>query len=114
MRSVRDDRGYNQGWAGGRATAGELVDCLRAIRRYYPRVASDELKVTLLQDLPRLLPELSERLGRSAHASLARRGVDVRVGLPETSKSRAAAKAAGLVVDTPAAVSEWADVIRPA
>ena len=47
-----------------------------------------------------------------AHAlNLKDSGVDVKVGLPETSKSRAAAKAAGLVVDTPAAVSEWADVI---
>ena len=43
----------------GVETAGELVDCLRSIRRYYPRVAADELKVTLLQDQPRLLLELS-------------------------------------------------------
>ncbi len=63
----------------GVETAGELVDCLAAIRRYYPRVRPDELKVTLLHDQPRLLLELSERLGRAAHASLARRGVDVRV-----------------------------------
>ena len=63
----------------GVETAGELVDCLRAIRRYYPRVADGELKVTLLQDLPRLLPELPERLGHSAHVSLAARGVDVRI-----------------------------------
>jgi NADH dehydrogenase len=60
--------------------AGELVGCLASIRRYYPRVARDELKVTLLQDQPRLLLELSERLGRAAHASLARRGVEVRTG----------------------------------
>jgi NADH:ubiquinone reductase (H+-translocating) len=60
--------------------AGELVDCLAHIRRYYPRVRADELRVTLLQDQPRLLLELSERLGRAAHASLARRGVNVRVG----------------------------------
>jgi ketol-acid reductoisomerase len=47
-----------------------------------------------------------------AHAlNLKDSGVDVRVGLPENSKSRAAAKAAGVTVDTPAAVSEWADVI---
>ena len=47
-----------------------------------------------------------------AHAlNLKDSGVDVRVGLPEGSKSRAAAKAAGVTVDTPAAVSEWADVI---
>jgi len=64
----------------GVETAGELVDCLRGLRRYYPRVRPDELKVTLLQDAPRLLLELSERLGRAAHASLAGRGVTVRTG----------------------------------
>ena len=64
----------------GVETAGELIDCLRGIHRYYPLVSADELKVTLLHDGPRLLPELSERLGVAAHGSLARRGVDVRVG----------------------------------
>lgn len=64
----------------GVETAGELVDCLRAIRRYYPRVDPHELQVTLLHDQGRLLPELSERLGHAAHASLAARGVRVRVG----------------------------------
>jgi NADH dehydrogenase len=64
----------------GVETAGELIDCLRAIRRYYPRVGPDELKVTLVHDQMRLLPELSERLGRVAHASLASRGVRVRTG----------------------------------
>ncbi|MFO1316954.1 MAG: NAD(P)/FAD-dependent oxidoreductase [Burkholderiales bacterium] len=64
----------------GVETAGELVDCLAGLRRYYPRVGAFELKVTLLQDHPRLLPELSERLGNAAHASLAARGVHVRVG----------------------------------
>ncbi len=52
--------------------------------------------------------------GSQGHAhslNLKDSGVDVRVGLPEESKSRAAAKAAGVIVDTPAAVSEWADVI---
>ena len=62
----------------GVETAGELVDCLRGIRRYYPRVRTDELSVTLLQDQPRLLLELSERLGAAAHASLSSRGVRVR------------------------------------
>jgi NADH dehydrogenase len=62
----------------GVEVAGELVDCLKSIRRYYPRVAADELKVTVLQEHPRLLPELSESLGAAAHRSLAERGVDVR------------------------------------
>ena len=61
----------------GVETAGELVDCLKSIRRYYPRVNEVELKVTLLQDLPRLLPELSEKLGHAAHKSLVARGVSV-------------------------------------
>ena len=47
-----------------------------------------------------------------AHAlNLKDSGVDVRVGLHEGSKSRAVAEAAGLTVASPAAVSEWADVI---
>ncbi len=65
----------------GVEVAGELVDCLKSIRRYYPRVALDELRVTVLQDQPRLLLELSERLGAAAHRSLAARGVDVRTGI---------------------------------
>jgi NADH dehydrogenase len=64
----------------GVETAGELVDCLAGIRRYYPRVAPGELRVTLLHDGARVLPELSERLSVAAHRSLAARGVDVRVG----------------------------------
>src|ERR1700738_4506666 len=47
-----------------------------------------------------------------AHAlSLKDSGVDVRVGLPARSESRAKAKASGLTVGTPAEVSAWADVI---
>ena len=64
----------------GVEVAGMLADCLRGIARYYPRVARGELAVTLLQDIDRLLPELPERLGRSALRSLAVRGVDVRLG----------------------------------
>lgn len=71
----------------GVETGGELIDCLHSIRRYYPRVGADELKVTLLQEPPRLLLELSERLARAAHHSLARRGVDVRTGAKAVSVS---------------------------
>src|SRR5215469_12459442 len=47
-----------------------------------------------------------------AHAlSLRDSGVDVRVGLPEGSKSRPKAEEQGLRVLTPAEVSAWADVI---
>src|SRR5579864_5858345 len=47
-----------------------------------------------------------------AHAlNLRDSGVDVRVGLPLASKSRAKAIAAGLTVESVADVSKWADVV---
>ncbi len=47
-----------------------------------------------------------------AHAlNLKDSGVDVRVGLPETSRSRGKAADAGLTVTTPAEAAKWADVI---
>lgn len=47
-----------------------------------------------------------------AHSlSLRDSGVQVRVGLPEGSKSRPKAFEQGLDVDTPAEVAKWADVI---
>jgi NADH dehydrogenase len=63
----------------GVETAGALADSLRDIVGYYPRVTPSEVRVTLLHDTERLLPELSERLGSSAHRSLAERGVEVKV-----------------------------------
>jgi NADH dehydrogenase len=85
----------------GVETAGALVDCLAGIRRYYPRVAAEELRVTLLQDQPRLLPELSERLGIAAHRSLASRGVDVRTGARAACvNDRAVALAGGEMIRT--------------
>jgi ketol-acid reductoisomerase len=52
--------------------------------------------------------------GSQGHAhslSLRDSGVDVRIGLPEGSKSRAKAEDEGLAVGTPAEVSAWADLI---
>lgn len=63
----------------GTEVAGELVDCLHSIRRYYPRVAAEELRVTVLHTGDRLLPELPPGLGASALRSLQARGVDVRL-----------------------------------
>ena len=64
----------------GVEVAGELVDCLTGIQRYYPLVRPDELKVTVLQDFERLLPELQHRLGAAALVSLRARTVDVCLG----------------------------------
>jgi NADH dehydrogenase len=64
----------------GVEVAGTLADCLEGIARYYPRVAPGELRLTLVQDIDRLLPELPPRLGLAALASLRSRGVNVVLG----------------------------------
>lgn len=63
----------------GVEVAGEIADFLRGAKRYYPRVDAAELRVTLLHDGDRLLPELPAALGEAAARSLSRRGVDVRL-----------------------------------
>ena len=64
----------------GVEVAGELADVLHGTLRYSPRVGRDALQVTILQDGPRLLPELPECLGEAAARSMRRRGIDVRLG----------------------------------
>jgi NADH:quinone reductase (non-electrogenic) len=64
----------------GVEVAGELADCLKAVQRYYPRVNMDEVMLTVVQDLDRLLPELPVRLGQVAMRSLEGRGVTVLLG----------------------------------
>lgn len=63
----------------GVEVAGGLADFVACARRYYPRVGADELRVTVLQDTERLLPELPASLGERAARSLRERGVDVRL-----------------------------------
>jgi NADH dehydrogenase len=64
----------------GVEVAGTLADFLRGVRRYYPRVAGDELSISLLEGADRLLLELPESLGAAALRSLRERGIDVRLG----------------------------------
>jgi Pyridine nucleotide-disulphide oxidoreductase len=64
----------------GVEVAGELVDCLRSIQRYYPGVPKSDIRVTLVHDQQRLLPELPEALGLSAQRSLSQRGVQILLG----------------------------------
>ena len=63
----------------GVEVAGSLADFLRGARRYYPRVAADELRITLLEGAERLLVELPVSLATSASRSLTSRGIGVRL-----------------------------------
>jgi NADH dehydrogenase len=63
----------------GVEVAGSLACFLRSAGRSYPGADPALLKVCLVQDLDRLLPELSPELGASALATLRRHGVEVRL-----------------------------------
>ncbi len=61
----------------GIEVAGELIDCLHSILPFYRGVDREELCVSVVQNIDRLLPELPQALGRKALASLRERGVAV-------------------------------------
>jgi NADH:ubiquinone reductase (H+-translocating) len=57
----------------------ELQQFVRYVCESYPRVPAQRLKFTLLEAMPKILPELEEDLAAYASQVLTRRGVDVRV-----------------------------------
>jgi NADH dehydrogenase len=64
----------------GVEVAGAVADFVRSARRRYPLIPDGMLRITLLHDQARLLPELPPALGDAAARSLRQRGVDVRLG----------------------------------
>lgn len=63
----------------GVEVAGEIVDFIRASRRYYPCLNEDEIRVILVHGTERLLPELSAPLGEFTYRNMMKSGVDIRL-----------------------------------
>lgn len=61
----------------GVETAGELNDFVRGAGRYYPSVQRRDVRVVLVHQGPRILPEVSEPLSAYALRKLRSRGVEV-------------------------------------
>jgi NADH dehydrogenase len=61
----------------GAETAGQVLDLIQGINRFYPRIARPDYRVILIHSGPHLLPEISERLGLYCQDNLMRRGVEV-------------------------------------
>jgi NADH dehydrogenase len=59
--------------------AGALNDFARGILADYPNISPDDLAIVLVHSRDRILPELSESLGRYAQKSMADRGVTFRL-----------------------------------
>ena len=64
----------------GVEVAGAIADFMHSARRHYPKARESLLRVSLVHDGERLLPELPATLGEAAAHSLTQRGVLVRCG----------------------------------
>ncbi len=69
----------------GIETAGEIMDLLLDARKYYPKIKKDEIKVTVLEALPNILPGFSEKLTKIAHNLLTKHGIEIKLKTAVTS-----------------------------
>lgn len=69
----------------GIETAGEIMDLLLDARKYYPNIKKDEIKVTVLEALPNILPGFSEKLAKFAHNLLTKHGIEIKLKTAVTS-----------------------------
>jgi NADH dehydrogenase len=63
----------------GVETIGQLVDLIRGVIHFYPRIDFREIRFVLVHSGPFLLPQIGEELGRYCEQHLKRRGVEVRL-----------------------------------
>jgi NADH dehydrogenase len=63
----------------GVETIGQLVDLIRGVIHFYPRIDFREARFVLVHSGPFLLPQIGEELGRYCEDQLKRRGVEVRL-----------------------------------
>ncbi len=61
---------------------GELTAFADDVLRFYPRIRRDEIRFSLFEAGPRILPEIDASLGAVASRVLERRGADIRVSTP--------------------------------
>ena len=69
----------------GIETAGEINDLLLDARKYYPKIKKDEIRVTVLEALPNILPGFSKKLTKFAHDLLTKHGIEIKLKTAVTS-----------------------------
>ena len=63
----------------GIETAGELLDLLLDVRKYYPNIHREDLRIVVLEALPSILPGFTEKLAKFAHDKLVQRGLEIQL-----------------------------------
>ena len=61
----------------GVETAGQILDLIQGINRFYPRIARPDYRVILVHSGTHLLPEISESLGHYCEQNMIKRGVEI-------------------------------------
>ena len=69
----------------GIETAGEIMDLLLDVRKYYPNISREDIKVIVLEALPNILPGFSDDLAKFAQEKLTEHGIDIRLQTAVTS-----------------------------
>ena len=69
----------------GIETAGELMDLLLDVRKYYPSIQKDDLKVIVLEAMGEILPGFNKKLADFAKKKLIERGIDIQLKKAVTS-----------------------------
>ena len=69
----------------GVETAGELMDLLLDARKHYPTIHKDDLKVVVLEALPKILPGFNQKLAEFAKEKMQERGIEIRLKTAVTS-----------------------------
>jgi len=63
----------------GIETAGELMDLLLDVRKYYPSIQKNDLKVIVLEAMGEILPGFNKKLAKFAEQKLKERGIDIQL-----------------------------------
>lgn len=63
----------------GIETAGELLDLILDVRKYYPNIHRKDLRVIVLEALPNILPGFSDALAKFAERKLEQKGLEIKL-----------------------------------
>ena len=69
----------------GVETAGELMDLLLDVTKYYRNITAKDIKVIILEALPAILPGFSDNLAKFAQTKLKERGISIQLKTAVTS-----------------------------
>ncbi|KFM20983.1 NADH dehydrogenase-like protein YumB [Marine Group I thaumarchaeote SCGC RSA3] len=69
----------------GIETAGEIMDLLLDVRKYYPNIKKEDIRVVVLEALPNILPGFSESLAKFAQEKLTEHGIEIKLQTAVTS-----------------------------